>query len=502
MRDDGAARGIPSRDAAFARRRGMARAFILNKGAFSRVIGVCSHTPSASSSRYPWSRMSHSRFTSIRSWSIALLVACGAIHGASANAQPTRARAAYDTVAATDPILRLQARLDAGTITLPHDSARGYLPALLEALAIPVSSQGLVFSRTSLRTDLIAPWSPRALYFNDDVYVGFVQGSEFLEIATVNPDKGAVFYTLTQELAARPTFAREGNTCLMCHKSPVTGGVPGFMVLSTIADHLGYQITGAHDGATTDHTPIKDRFGGWYVTGTHGPAGHSGNVYSPKNFNQVNKDDYRAQIDLTTESERTNLTGKFDTSPYLSPHSDIVALMVLVHQTSVHNLITTAHQAASTALIEAATLDRYRADSVRNRPLAEVNGTLHMAVERLVRAMLFIDEAPFGASMHGTSTFTEDFARTGPRDAKGRSLRELDLHTRLFRYPMSFLVYSEQFDALPAVAKDAVYARFRAILGGRDTSPEFQRLSARDRTAALEILMATKPDFAATFLKK
>ncbi len=387
---------------------------------------------------------------------------------------------------------RLKERLDAGSITFVHDSVLGYLPAILRAFNIPTSSQSLVFSRTSIRTDLIAPWSPRALYFNDDVYVGWVQGSEFLEIAAVNPTTGAVFYTMSQDATVRPQFGRESTTCMMCHKSRATGGVPGFLMLSTIADRLGYQIASVYSGTTTDETPIKDRFGGWYVTGSHGTAGPSGNVYSSKDFHQVDKELYRSQIDLTVESARTDLAGKFDASSYLSSNSDIIALMVLVHQTSVHNLITATHEAARIALI----MHYTPSDATALVPLAESDAGLHTAVERLVRALLFADEARLTAAIRGTTSFSSDFAQRGPRDRHGRSLRDFDLETRLFKYPLSFLIYTEGFDALPKVAKDGVYQRLHAILGGTDKSRSFERLSERDRRAVLEILTATKPEFA------
>ena len=419
-----------------------------------------------------------------------LLVIAATLQSASATTAP---RVQADSTSLRDPVARLQARLDAGDITLVHDSVLGYLPAVLRAFNIPTSSQSLVFSRTSLRTDLIAPWSPRALYFNDDVYVGWVQGSEFLEIAAVHPTTGAVFYTMSQDATARPQFGRESTTCMMCHKSRATGGVPGFLMLSTIADRLGYQIASVYSGTTTDETPIKDRFGGWYVTGTHGKAGHSGNVYSSKDFHQVDKELYRGQIDLTVESARTDLAGKFDSSPYLSPNSDIVALMVLVHQTSVHNLITATHEAARIALI----MHYTPSDATALVPLAVSDAGLHTAVERLVRALLFADEAKFDSPIHGTASFSTDFTQRGPRDKHGRSLRDFDLDQRLFKYPLSFLIYTEGFDALPNVAKDGVYRRLRAILSGDDKSRAFERLSDSDRRAILEILTATKPDFAA-----
>jgi hypothetical protein len=437
--------------------------------------------------------MSFSRtFASLAIAAVLLSAAAGSLRS-SPTAAPRAMRA--DTVTSSDPIARLQARLDAGE-TLPHDSVLGYLPGLLQALKIPVSSQGLVFSRTSLQTELIGTWSPRALYFNDDVYIGYVQGSEFLEIASVSPIAGAIFYTMQQEAVARPSFKHETTTCLMCHQSRATGDIPSFLMLSTIADRLGYPIANVYSGPTTDRTPIPQRFGGWYVTGTLGKMVHSGNVYSPKDFHQVDKDQYRNQIDLTVESALTTLNGKFDATPYLTGHSDIVALMVLVHQTSVHNLITAAHEAAKKALVEQSALDRYQHDSTASLPLAVSSPRLQGAVERLVRALLFVDEAPLDGPIQGTTSFAADFSQQGPRDKQGRSLRDFDLQQRLFKYPLSFLIYSEGFDAMPVVAKDGVYARLRTILNGKDPSPEFTRITANDRKAILEILNATKPDFA------
>lgn len=397
-----------------------------------------------------------------------------------------------------DPIARLQAQLDAGAVTLAHDSLLGYLPALLKTLNIPVSSQGLVFSRTSLQTDKITPWSPRAIYFNDDVYIGYVQESTFLEIAAVDPVRGAVFYTISQEPRARPVFARETTTCLMCHQSrSATGGVPGFMVISSIADRHGYPIVGVHDGSTTDATPMRQRFGGWYVTGSSGAAKHAGNVYSSKLSHEVtDKQGYRTQIDMTTESARTDLAGKFDATPYLSAQSDIVALMVLVHQTVVHNLITAVHESAPDAVFEDSMSRANGRDTTVRSNSGGPAARLRRDVDKLVRAMLFVGEASLNGTVKGTTSYAADFASSGPRDAKGRSLREFDLQKRLFKYPLSFLIYSESFNALPDLAKGEVYRQLRGVLAGTDPSTEFTHLAAADRSAILEILAATKPDFA------
>lgn len=432
-----------------------------------------------------------------------LLVFGAVVERAQARRVPAEAGPAWpaDASAPLDPVARLQQRLSAGEPVLTRDSVLGYLPSLLRALDIPVSSQGFVFSRTSLQTDKITPWTPRALYFNDDVYIGYVQESHFIEIAAMHPTKGAVFYTLGQTAREQPAFERETRTCLMCHQSrATTGGVPGLMVLSTITDRHGYPITGVHDGGMTDATPIRQRWGGWYVTGTHGTlpdadttgraasaAGHAGNVYSELFRHEVpDKERYRTQIDLTTQSARTSLADRFDVSPYPSAHSDIVALMVLVHQVAVHNLLTAVHEIAATTVTVPDDLASATAEQVR----------LSGAVDRLLRAMLFVREAPLAGSMRGTTSFATEFAQRGPRDDRGRSLRDFDLNTRLFRHPFSFLVYSESFDALPEPTRALLYRRLLAVLAGADATPDFAHLAAADRSAILEILVGTRPEFA------
>jgi hypothetical protein len=418
-----------------------------------------------------------------------ILIASGIFVGVAAAAVaqlPTSAEheaIAYSTSAPTDAVAALQKRIDAGEVTLKFDEARGYLPSVLESLDVPVSSQGLVFSKTSLQLDRIAPWSPRAIYFNDDVYVGYVQGGPIVEVASVDPKLGAVFYTLHQAQDGKPTFQRESQTCLVCHdSSSVTGGVPGFIMRSVVPDRYGYGIAPVGKSVTTDQTPLAERWGGWYVTGTHGDQAHMGNVIAPVLAHEVgNLKTYLATAKLPSGANVTDLHGRVDVDPYLTPHSDIVGMMVLAHQTSVHNLITRAGYDARVA----------EREGDRNESRVRTVG------EPLVRAMLFVKEAAITAPIKGTSGFAEEFVARGPRDSKGRSLRDLDLERRLFKYPLSYLIYSESFDALPAPVKGYVFTRLRDVLTGADQTPEFSHLSAADRAAVLEILNETKPEFAA-----
>jgi hypothetical protein len=398
---------------------------------------------------------------------------------------------AYSKTTPADAIARLQRAIDGGEVTLEFDQDRGYLPAVLKRLDIPVASQGFVFSRTSLQVDRITPWTPRAVYFNDDVYVGWVQGGPIVEIASVDPTLGAVFYTLDQQPAARPVFHRQTHTCLQCHdSSSSTGGVPGLIVRSVFTDRYGYPVASG-PGATTDQTPIEDRWGGWYVTGTAGGALHLGNTMAPALAHELGnaavvvakKDGPFGAAVRRANSNVTDLRPRFDTDPYLSPHSDAVALMVLTHQAYVHNLITNAGYEARKAMFEGET--------------SSEGPRIRSAAERLVRGLLFSKEAPLASPIAGTSAFAAEFAARGPRDSKGRSLRQLDLEHRLFKYPLSYLIYSDSFDALPQLMKQRVYQRMRQILGGQDATPDFAHLASADRSAIVEILADTKPEILA-----
>jgi len=104
----------------------------------------------------------------------------------------------YSQTQADNSISKLQESLDADSANLDYDDAFGYLPSLLENLRIARESQVLVFSKTSLQHRYISPETPRALYYNDEVYVGAVHRGDLLEISVADPNLGAVFYSLSQ----------------------------------------------------------------------------------------------------------------------------------------------------------------------------------------------------------------------------------------------------------------------------------------------------------------
>jgi len=241
-------------------------------------------------------------------------------------------------VQANDPIANLQHRIDRGEVHLSYDSRHGWLESVLQALHIPTASQGLVFSKTSFQLTRISPRAPRAVYFNDNVYVGWVQNGAVLEIASVDPKNGTVFYSLPQRKSERPRFTRETDACLQCHQSQMTGDVPGLLMRSVYPDSDGIPILSAGTFATTERSPLKERWGGWYMDGTIHELGMGNGIASDP--------DHADQLTRSSES----LSKQVDLDPYLTEHSDGVALLVLAHQTHFHNLLTRAAYETRNAL--------------------------------------------------------------------------------------------------------------------------------------------------------
>ncbi len=351
----------------------------------------------------------------------------------------------------------LQARLDKGETKLAFaEDGQGYLRSLLAALDVPEESQVLTFTRSSLQFNKISPKAPRAIYFNNDIAVAAVHQGQLLELIVNDKRGGLAFYTMDVAKADKPQLVEEGNTCTVCH-GMVNRFAPGWIVANISATTDGTPVfpdPARPFDITEQSTPFELRWGGWYVTGTHGLMRHRGNVAAL---------DPNRPYDLSATDglNVTSLSDKFDTAQTLKPTSDIVALMVLEHQTGFANRI---------AVINA---------QLRSGLLAD----LDKSIDELASFMTFADEAPLPSPVKGNSGFDTVFARRGPRDSQGRSLRDFDLQTRLFRYPLSYMIYSTSFDGLAPAAKTRLWQRLHAVLSG----------SERGRTA-IAILAATKPD--------
>ncbi len=376
----------------------------------------------------------------------------------------------------TNAAARLADSLSTGRAELKFESnGFGYLRSLLENLGINTDTQVLVFSKTSFQSDLINPRNPRAVYFSDDVSVGFVPGGEVYEIIAVDPTSGLQFYTLSTHREEKPALRQRGRECLSCHAS-VNQLVPGLMLGSVYpaADGAPFTPGSAAFNMTSQHTPFEDLWGGWYVTGTHGRQRHLGNAFATDPSKPF-------ELQQNGTQNLTSLQTRFDVSKHILPASDIVALMTLNHQVQATNLITS---------LTARTRDLTSIDD----PDKGDRKAIQANIDALTVCLLYADEIPLTDPIRGVSTFTETFPKAGPRDPQGRSLRDFDLQTRLFRYPLSYMIYSPAFKDLSAQVKALVYQRLVDVLTGQDHSAIFAKLTPDNRKAALEILRATIPD--------
>jgi len=387
---------------------------------------------------------------------------------------------AYATATPQNAVVDVNQKLQDGTIQLKYDGRSGYLQSALEALEIAVDSQVLVFSRTSLQAKRINQANPRALFFNDRVALGWVRDGEVIEVAAHDAKAGIVFYELDQKPAepgSAPQFRRDFK-CLGCHMAGDTLGVPGLLNFSTTTPAGG----GFAKSVMMDHRmPLEARYGGWFVTGSSGSATHHGNEATA----------FAGQPPRDLRS----VEGLFDPDGFRAMSSDIAALLVLSHQIHMMNLLTRIGWEARAA------------DPTLHPPFVAAPGEderigqmMNAIALEVVDYLLFVDEAALPDRVRGASGFAERFSGLGPRDKQGRSLHELDLGKRLLKYPCSYLIYSDAFDALPPPAKDAVYRRMWDVLSGRERDPRYSAaLPLETRRAIVEILRDTKPDLPAYF---
>jgi hypothetical protein len=392
----------------------------------------------------------------------------------------------YSEATPRNVVEQLRERLESGKAKLEFEPDHGYLKSLLRALDVLASSQVLVFSKTSLQRERISPKTPRAIYFNDDIMIGFCRGGRVMEISAADEVLGTVFYTVSQSRRIEAVPARQTESCLVCHSSSANQGFPGHLVRSLFVDRQGNPLLSGGSFRTDHASPLAERWGGWYVTGTSGRQKHMGNMISqePERPEEIDNKDGVNVVDLSD---------RFTTGFYLTPHSDIVALMVLEHQAGMLNRLARAGMETRMALHY-----QHELNKAMGRPADEPSDSARSRIrsvgDAVVEYMLFHDEAHLTDRIEGTSSFAADFVARGRRDSKGRSLRDLDLKRRLFRYPCSYLIYSHAFDSLPAEVKDHVYRRLWEILSDGATDGKGPSLATEDRQAILEILRATKHD--------
>jgi hypothetical protein len=372
-----------------------------------------------------------------------------------------------------DRVSTLNRAIADGATSLTFEASTGYLRSLLNALNVPIESQLLVFSRTGVQRAATGPLNPRALFFSDSVVVGYIPGARFLEIASHDPEQGIIFYTVDQIPSASPELARR-TTCLSCHVSSHTLEVPGVLNRSMFTTADGEVLPQLGRFSVSHRTPLLERWGGMYVTGTYTVTPYTGRK---EHMGNVTVMDARTPDASTTSNE--GLIRWLDSAPsmrgYPSANSDIAALMLFDHQMHAMNLLT------------------------RINWEWRVDGTWREFADELSDYLLFVGEVPPPAKLTPPRGLAERFVADGPRDRRGRSLRDLELENRLLKYPCSYMIYTEAFDHLPAAVKDAVYRRMWAILSGHDPSKKYSHLSTEDRRAVIEILRDTKKDLPAEF---
>lgn len=363
-------------------------------------------------------------------------------------------------------------------------SGKEALRFVLEKLEVPVESQMLVFSKTSLQTKLIAPKVPRAIYFSENAYVGWVPGG-MIEVIVMDRDLGPVFYAIRVPGSGGEVGIERANSCLQCHATSRTEGVPGMFVRSVAPNPDGFAILPAGTSLTTHASPLRERWGGWYVTGASD---------DPHLGNRIVTEEEVAEEGFEAEPARplADLSALIDTDRYLLPTSDVVALMVLEHQCRMHNLLTKAKMSYERAWYLQSALN---AEARRDDPEGLAWRTGRSNVEDILEEMLFCEEVELGGDgVQGGDDFSEVFEAGAPLSTEGRSLRELRLYKRMFQYRCSYMIYSEAFKGLPQTIKSQVLKRLREILLGDEVEEKYAHLKKSERERIAVILRETLPD--------
>jgi len=361
--------------------------------------------------------------------------------------------------------------------------ASGYLEDFLKAFNIPVESQVLVFSKTSLQANKINPTNPRAIYFNDDIYVAWVPGSKLLEISVPSPHVGTNFYSLLSRQNA-PELKRETHRCLRCHGDTFTREIPGLFVRSVFPDSSGEPIYRAGTELVNANTPIENRWGGWLVTGSTFP--HRGN----KLFSDA--------------QDGARLLKEFGLSDipelgYPIRRSDVVALLILDHQTHAHTLIANLAIETRKAIHEQKIMDEIlqREEMIS----ASTQSRIKSQADRLIKYLFFSKEAELPKVQLRRSQFAKKFQSNRPSDTQGKSLYDLRMNGRMFEFPLSYIVYSRAFNELPELATEYLWQEIERILKSSPNTNGYEHLSQDDKRNIEAILSATHPRYKTHALK-
>jgi hypothetical protein len=372
-----------------------------------------------------------------------------------------------------DRLAKLHLDLAAGKAELDTSSDRAFLVSILKALEIPESSQILVFSATSLQSEIINPRNPRALYFNDDTYLGWVPGGR-VEVAAIDPEMGPMFYVYERFTPGRIPTPERSTRCFACHAGTATNYVPGLIAESVLVSMAGSSLQTFRRDEQGHQIPLEKRFGGWLLTGKHHLSKHEGNVAGQSDAGKINRFDASP--------------GRFsDLSLHLRPTSDILPHLVHEHQLGFEN-----------RLFQASYLLRHRLHEGKGRLTPDAEKEFDALASDLARYILFANEAPLPAKgIEGDPDFIRDFLKNQIVSPSGQSLKEFDLRTRLFKYRCTYMLYTDSWKEAPQYLKDRVYLQMAQGLRETGSPRDLSHLPVSERLAIRTILKQTLPDLPA-----
>lgn len=342
---------------------------------------------------------------------------------------------------------------------------RGYF----KIFGVPESSQMFVYSATS-RQRVISPYRPRALYFSDDLYIGYVSGGR-IEVASVDPEVGPVFriFDFPRGGAKATINVDRSDRCMQCHAGHDNNQLPKLVIDSVIVNDAGGSLETWRTVKFGHDVPLAERFGGWHLTG---------GIRLPNNHaNQIGKL-REGKLDI-----RENLAGTlFRLENFPLPTSEALPMLLLDHQAGFVNLLTEAVYKVR---------ELTAPDHGPLTPADEKELDLHAA--GIVSYLLFQKEAklpPTGVT--GDPAYLKAFAENRRATADGLSLKDFDLKTRLFRHRCSYMIYTDQWAKLPPLVKDRCWKYLQRLLaeGGNGVA---SWIPGTERTAIRRILKATLP---------
>lgn len=397
----------------------------------------------------------------------------------------------YWTAAMKDPMTQLLARVERQEIVLDEKPGLALVRRLLRELDIPVESQVLVFSRTSLQRGSVSPANPRAIFFNEETYLGWMPGGR-IEIASSDPERGAVFFFQRKLDDQRGQLFVRDRVCIQCHAGSATNFLPGLLAKSVYPDNRGRSLKSVDSFERVGHhVPISDRWGGWYVTGGHSQLEHMGNAIASRAKSGL-------KLAVDDPAIKDGFSNLLHGARYPATTSDVVALLVMDHQVSMHYHLMEASYLVRQALHDAARKGKKDTPNGKVSVLPDmVSKALDKATNQVVHHLLFADEAPIKAEIPVNGAFAESFLSRAVSDKGGRSLREFELKDRIFRYRCSYMIYSKVFRGLPEMLRKAIYFRLNEVLTAKNPPEGYQYFIPGERSAILEILKETLSEFKA-----